>query len=529
MSPKATLHMQMVRPTCRGDDVPRTRKGAVESHVISLGSQQVHVRADAIDTQSVAGGVVLAGRTVEVDAPDQPRRFYRHGWQSWSPTRWLDVDEPLTPVTVPELQLFDDDPAYALAERHGGAVVGAVEHDGGVLLIGALGISGRVELTGAGLFAGSETTDRWFVAHGNEADVFAAYADALGNAVGRRPLVDRRVWCSWYSFYESITESAVDAVLGDLDGFDFDVFQVDDGWQRHVGDWEANDDFRSGMPALADRIREAGCAPGLWLAPLLVHDDSQTFADHPEWVLRDDTGRPAPAGWNWSGRVHALDTTHPDALAHVCDVLRVAVAWGYRYLKLDFLFAGALPGVRRHPVERHRAYRDAIEAFRDAVGGDVVLLACGAPVIPSLGVFDAIRVGPDVAELWENDHASRYLHVLSTPQARYAVATSVHRLWLQPLIGTDPDVAYFRTRYCLLSDAQKRLVQDLTRVCRFRATSDIPATLDPDERTALAAYLAEEVDVRQLGRYRWVVGERVVDFGPVAGQAPVMLPVPGAR
>jgi alpha-galactosidase len=258
----------------------------------------------------------------------------------------------------------------------------------------------------------------------------------------------------------------------------------------------------------------------------MVHERSHTFAEHPDWLLRDDTGAPV-SGWNWGGRVYALDTTHPDALAHVCDVLRRAVDWGFTYLKLDFLFCGALPGVRCRAVERHQAYRDAVEAFRDAVGDDVVLLACGAPVAPSLGVFDAIRIGPDVAAMWELDREIRYLHTLSTPQARYAIATSVHRMWLQSLIGTDPDVAYFRTRYCLLTDEQKALIADLTRVCRFRATSDIPATLDPHEHEALRAYLQEDISVRQLGRYRWAIGDREVDFGAVAGRPPVMLPVPG--
>jgi hypothetical protein len=70
-------------------------------------------------------------------------------------------------------------------------------------------------------------------------------------------------------------------------------------------------------------------------------------------------------------------------------------------------------------------------------------------------------------------------------------------MWLQAVIGTDPDVAYFRSRYCLPTYEQKALVADLTRVCRFRATSDIPATLDPDERAALAAYLEERSQVRR--------------------------------
>lgn len=493
---------------------------------VRLGDVAVQATATS-EPEVVAGGQVLRGGSIAVGFPATPWRFYRHGWQSWSQTRWLGVDEPVAPVPVADLRVFDDDPVHADAERQGGAVVGAVEDPGGVLLVGALGISGRVELADDGLTAESDTTDRWFVAYGAEDEVFAAYVRLLGEVVGRRDLPDQRVWCSWYSFYADITEPALHEVIDDLDGLAFDVVQVDDGWQRHIGDWEANDGFPSGMPALADRIRASGFRAGLWLAPFLAHERSQLHRDRPDWLLRDDGGAPVSAGWNWDGRVHAVDVTHPDALAHVVEVLRTAVGWGFDYLKLDFVYAGALPGVRYRDVERHVAYRQAIQALRDAVGDDVVLLACGAPVAPSLGVFDAIRVGPDVAEVWENTEVTRYLHRLAAPQARYAVATSVHRLWLRPLIGTDPDVAYFRTRYCLLSDEQKALVADLTRVCRFRATSDIPATLDPHERDALAAYLTEDVEVRRLGRYRYDIGGREVDFGPVASAVPVLLPVDG--
>jgi alpha-galactosidase len=496
---------------------------------IRLGDTQVVARADG-EARAVHGGVLLPGADVRVDFPGTPARFYRHGWQSWSQTRWLAVDEPVAPVTAVDLRALDDDPAHALAGRQGGAVVGALRDDtGAVLLVGAAGMGGRVELDGDGLEASSDVVDEWFVAFGGEQQVFDAYADLLGSRVGRRTLPELRVWCSWYSFYRDITEPALDRVLADLDGLAFDVFQVDDGWQRHIGDWQVNDDFPSGMPALAGRIRDAGLRPGLWLAPFLAHEASQLCADHPEWVLRDADGDPVPAGWNWGGRVHALDVTHPDALAHVVEVLCAAVGWGFDYLKLDFIYAGALEGRRHVDTERHTAYRRAVEAIRDGVGDDVLLLACGAPVVPSLGVFDAIRIGPDVAEIWENTEVTRYLHHLGAPQARYAVATSVHRLWLQPLIGTDPDVAYFRTRYCLLTDEQKALVADLTRVCRFRATSDVPATLDPHERDALARYLEETSTIERVGRHRYAIDGREVDFGPVADEAPVMLPISDGR
>ena len=126
---------------------------------------------------------------------------------------------------------------------------------------------------------------------------------------------------------------------------------------------------------------------------------------------------------------------------------------------------------------------------------------------------------------------SRARHALPAlpggPQARYAVATSAHRLWLADVIGADPDVAYFRSRDCLLSDDQKNLVIDLTRACRFRATSDDPDSLDPDERTRLAAYLRKTVNVVAVGKHRYRIGDQEVDFGQVASEPPPFRPLGG--
>jgi alpha-galactosidase len=118
----------------------------------------------------------------------------------------------------PAKRPFDDDPAYADTEGHGGAAVGALEGDGAVLLLGALGLGGRVAVSGNGLDATSATTDEWFVAYGNEREVVDRYAAQLGDRLGRRPTRDLRVWCSWYSFYRTITEPALHAVVDELDG-----------------------------------------------------------------------------------------------------------------------------------------------------------------------------------------------------------------------------------------------------------------------------------------------------------------------
>ena len=123
------------------------------------------------------------------------------------------------------------------------------------------------------------------------------------------------------------------------------------------------------------------------------------FREHPEWILRDEHGNFVSAGMNWTGNAYALDITNPEVLDWVDQLIRKVVGWGYGYLKLDFLYAGAAIGKRHKDIPREEAYRNAMQAMRSAAG-DAYILACGAPVIPSLGLCDGIRIGPDVTNYW---------------------------------------------------------------------------------------------------------------------------------
>ena len=127
-----------------------------------------------------------------------------------------------------------------------------------------------------------------------------------------------------------------------------EVVQIDDGYQRAIGDWrETNESFPSGLAALADEIRAAGFAPGLWTAPFCVVPESELFAKHPDWLLRDGDGE-APLlamlhpDWAEDARVHALDPSRPEVEEHLAALFRDLVGMGFRYLKLDFLFVAAL-------------------------------------------------------------------------------------------------------------------------------------------------------------------------------------------
>ncbi|MBR7827891.1 alpha-galactosidase [Actinospica sp. MGRD01-02] len=486
-------------------------------HLLHFGARTIAARLESAPNP-VEGGLILpAGRIALLHGMPEAQ-VYRHGWNSWSPCGWRAMDAAPLRIAAPERRLTADDTDWDDPRHHHSAAVTALaDTEGNVLLVGALGLDvPRLTITGDTIVGWYERDGaEWFAAYGPELEVFTRYARLLGRRLGGERHRNRagNVWCSWYAYHEGIDQETLRADLKSLKGLPFDVFQIDDGWERMVGDWQPNEKFPDGMADLATRARDLGLRPGLWLAPFIARPQSALARERPHLLVTDKTGAPAAAGYNWGGPYYALDLTLPEAQDHVRDLISTVVGWGYQYLKLDFVNAAAVPGARNDPDRgREAVYRAAMELVREAAGPQVYLLGSGAPALASLGVCDGIRIGPDVAPFWTNYATDDPSDAL----AENALVTSIHRLWLRDLVDLDPDVVYFRARHSLLTPHQRELLADLARVCAFKATSDPVGWLDPEERIALAEFLARDEPVRQLSRYRFDIGGREVDFTAAA-------------
>jgi alpha-galactosidase len=137
-------------------------------------------------------------------------------------------------------------------------------------------------------------------------------------------------------------------------------------------------------------------------------------------------------------------------LEHLAATASALVAAGYRYLKLDFTFAAAMPGryadPTRTPAERVRAGFDAI---RRGAGDDVLLLGCGAPLGAVVGAVDAMRIGADVAPWWHappgrGEQLPGY--EATTPSTHNAFVNTCARSFMhRRLWVNDPDCLMLRT------------------------------------------------------------------------------------
>lgn len=253
--------------------------------------------------------------------------------------------------------------------------------------------------------------------HLDDSDPLGPYVEAVAREHGlAQPFPpDRPIpsgWCSWYQFSTADYAGDVTAqnVRHNLNALSqlrsrlpMDLVQIDDGFQAQIGDWlKFSPGFPDGVAPLAQAIRSHGFTPGLWLAPLIVHPASEHAADHPDWLLRTPSGKPVNAGYLWKSFANPLDMTHPGAQDYVRQVVDTAVhRWGFPYLKLDFLYAGALPGAHQDPtVSRAQVLHHSLQIIREAAGEDAFLLGCGCPLGPAIGLVDAMRIGADTGRSW---------------------------------------------------------------------------------------------------------------------------------
>lgn len=318
-------------------------------------------------------------------------------------------------------------------------------------------------------------------------------------------------WCSWYEFYQKVTESDIRRNLESLargrERLPIDLLQIDDGFEAQVGDWFDPHPLRfpNGVSDLSAEIRRRGLTPGLWLAPFIVHPASRLAHQHPDWLLRNEKGRPVNAGFVWNAFCQALDLTNPAALDYTARVIRTAVEeWGYPYLKLDFLYAAALQGRYQDPTRtRAQVLRQGMQALRQAAGPETFLLGCGAPLGSMLGLVQAMRIGADVGGDWHPHIFGIGLGLRgepSVPSARVSVRntltrTALHRRWWL----NDPDCLLVRTTTHLSLPEVQTLASAIALSGGALLLSDnLPAL--PEQRRRIA-----EVLLPIIGQRPWVL------------------------
>ena len=486
--------------------------------------QEIHLKAV---TEAGAAAVLYA----EIDLSFQPEYVFLNGYQSWS---WCPVSRPGTkqygiaqiPKFLERKYAFSSYGDYCFVERDAksgqfaGESFGYVQKaDGSVLFVGSLNEengytvirydneTNRI-LISKDYASQSEAGEHRFLdlllAEGTKADVYDLWHQKLNLPQLQAPVIFG--YSSWYNRYQNISE---ETMRQDLSGCEKvfekgDLFQVDDGWERAVGDWQPKPDtFSSGMRRLMDDIHSAGFTAGLWLAPFSVQKDSELYRLHPDWVLKNEDGSPWLAGGNWGG-FYGLNIDLEEVRDFIRETFRVVFEdWDVDLVKLDFLYAAA-PFSNGTQSRAGRMYR-AMRLLKECCG-DHAILGCGVPLMPAFGVTPYCRIGCDVSLDWDDP---LYMHAMHRERNStwHSVMNTISRFELNDrFFRNDPDVFYLRSDNLRIAADRKR---DLARADALLGSvhliSDDPGSYSEEAKAQLkelrhlAAAEVQDVQVLKKG------------------------------
>lgn len=244
---------------------------------------------------------------------------------------------------------------------------------------------------------------------------------------------------SWHYFGKHISQKTLDDELSAIRerAVPAEVYQIDGGWYRDIGDWVANDAFPGGAKGIAESIRASGLTPGIWIAPFLLSLESESAERHPDWFLRDREGKIVL--YQVSRLCGVLDLGIPEVLEWIEGFCRKLAAAGFPYFKADFtrcVFTDMEHAVSRNPrkniLER---FRDGVAAVRRGIGDSAFLNLCGGHTGGNMALADSQRTGHDTYGRWQADNP--------TP-AWQRIQQGMFRSWMSPWRHNDPDAAVIR-------------------------------------------------------------------------------------
>ncbi len=415
-------------------------------------------------------------------------RIFCNGWQSWTESREFRPDEKMEPLlwaAKPFLGAMGDANFYDYPNKNGclhSWSYSYIRDPSGELWLTSLNENSGFTLIEHDVNLGTITisTEKLELEHSFPAlDLFISKKnpfDIPSYFQAKKTENKLRIgWTSWYQHYTAIDAEIIAAAANNFQQIVAEndylnqksqaekwqtSVQIDDGWQQKIGDWlNIKNTFPKGMEHAADAIRAKGSAPGLWLAPFICEAKSDIFLNKKDWLLADKNGKPVVAGYNplWSGWFYALDFYNEEVQNYLRLVLQTTVLrWGYRLLKLDFLYAVCLFPPKNKT--RGQVMHDAMAFLAGIIQPHAQILACGIPLAAAFGTVEYCRIGADTHLAWEHFwlRLAQHRERVST---QLAVRNTVGRHHLNGRVfANDPDVFILRKNQNKLTETQRQTI-----------------------------------------------------------------------
>lgn len=153
---------------------------------------------------------------------------------------------------------------------------------------------------------------------------------------------------TWESTYFDVSEAKVLAEIPKAEALGVELIVIDDGWFKNrpndagqLGDWVPDPvKFPRGLRPIADALHERGLAFGLWVEPEMITENSELYAEHPDWAMQYVGQKPLR-----SRNQLILDLSQRIVQDHLIKVLTDLVRTNHiDYLKWDYNRHFSQPG-----------------------------------------------------------------------------------------------------------------------------------------------------------------------------------------
>ena len=314
-------------------------------------------------------------------------------------------------------------------------------------------------------------------------------------------------WCSWYYYYQEISETEVKRnakwIAEKLRDFGAQYVQIDDGWQGEgrgrTRDWSTIDKrFPGGMDGLAAYIKSLGLKPGIWLAPHGQTNES-VVKNHPGVFLLQPDG--TTASDTWEGK-WLVDPSTPDSQKYLNNLFSTLGKWGYEYFKIDGQpivvneYRQKKSFMKNPRDDTDALYRTTLETIRTTIGPDRYLLGCWGTPLEGAGIMNGSRTGGDIVLGWDG--------------FRVALRATMRYYFLHNIVWyADPDVMVVRSPMTIDQARAWATLQGLTGQALL--TSDRLMDLS-EERVEIMRRVYPAVDIRPMDLFPSERSKRIWDL-----------------
>ncbi|MCQ2087718.1 MAG: alpha-galactosidase [Bacilli bacterium] len=429
-------------------------------------------------------------------------KIYVNGYQSWTDSKEFYIDEDIHTIKMPcfvtNMFKFKGYGDYTFKKTRKGVLHGYtysyIKDGENSLFVGSLNeqnayliINHYVEKNLLGFesdCAGKKVNSEFILLDYifQVKDVFEAQKEYFAR-FKTREAKKIRGYTSWYNDYQDINEEKVRYALNGINKENYDLFQIDDGYEAHVGDWMYinKKKFPNGLVPIVNEIHNKGLLAGIWLAPFVCERNSRFFSRHNDLVYKEN-GKEVYAGGNWS-KFCPLDINNPDALSYIKKCLEKYLSMGFDFFKLDFLYASAL--VRGSGLTRAETMHKMLTFLRDVLK-DKLILGCGVQLSSAFGIVDYCRVGPDVSLSFDDIFYMKLAH-RERVSTKITLQNTIYRSLMNGLVfNNDPDVYILRDKNIKLSKEQKKALLVINTLCgSVYFTSDNVSEYDQEKLSLL--------------------------------------------